>query len=351
MDILKGKDSYAPKNSSNVNPQNFDSYMANRSLLFQLSSFSNENHIETAKNDIEVELTDQKFASLIGGKFSSVLTEKPINWESKGNRSLSESQKQLLMEEYNVENISKQDFYNLFADLTNMDIISRDDIRRMYISTVVKNATLISDDSYDDREGFNPLYETDRAIGELIAGLDYYKSKDFWKYNPTMQNHDYTIIVQKIEDRKESFSKLFGILTTLKKDFNITRKAQPSDEYNKNLGENNAGFNALGPNSPEKVKIAWDKSEEEIGVTGYGAEGYSKLTYINSMVTLKVQDFIGTGRNDFLGNSVATAIVATKKALFLLENSNISNADDPNAYRQERAFYNALLRNLGLMGD
>ncbi len=345
MEILKGKDNYGPKNA-NRGPQNFDSYMANRSLLFQLSSFSNENHIDNAKNDIEEELNDIKFARLIGGKFGSVLIEKPINWDSKGNRRLTDAQKKLLMAEYNVENISKQDFYNLFADLTNMEIISKDDIRRMYISTVVKNATLVSDDEYDNRDGFNPIYETDRAIAELIAGLDYYKSKDFWKYNPTMQNHDYTIIVQKIEDRKESFSKLFGILTTLKKDFNITRKAQISDEYTQNLMYINAGFNALGPNAPESVKQAWDRAEQEIGVTGYGVEGYNKLKYINAMVTLKVQDYISNQKNDFLGNSVATAITATRKALFLLENSNLSNTQDPDAYRQERAFYNAFLNNL-----
>lgn len=344
MDILKGKESYAPKTSKNVAPQNFDSYMANRSLLFKLSSFSNENHIDNAKNEVEEELTDIKFARLIGGKFNSILIEKPINWESKGNRRLTDAQKKLLMAEYNVENISKQDFYNLFADLTGMEIISKDDIRRMYISTVVKNATLVSDDDYESADGFNPIYATDRAIGELIAGLEFYKSKDFWKFNPTMHNHEYTIIVQKIEDRKESFSKLYGILTTLKKDFSISRPAEVPDDYTKNLMDINAGFNALGPNTTEQVKFAWDRAEQEVGVTGYGVEGYNKLTYINAMVTLKVQDFITNQRNDFLGSTVASAITATKKALFLLENSNLNN--DPEAYRQERAFYNAFLNNL-----
>ncbi len=64
------------------------------------------------------------------------------------------------------------------------------------------------------------------------------------------------------------------------------------------------------------------------------------------MVTLKVQDFISNQKNDFLGDSVASALTATKKALFLLENSNVSNRQDPEAYRQERAFYNALINNL-----
>lgn len=348
MDILKGQDSYAPKTSKNVNPQNFDSFMANRSLLFKLSTFSNENHIENAKNEIEEELTDQKLASLIGGRFSSVLLEKQINWDSKGTSRLTNAQMQLLMTEYNVENISKQDFFNLLADLTNMDAISRDDIRRMYIATVVKNATLVSDDDYENQEGFNSIYVTQKALAELVAGLEYYKSKDFWTYNPTMQNHEYTIIVEKIEDRKESFSKLFDILTSLKKNFNVIKQPEEvvDDHHQSLLDNSNVGLNALGPNTPDEVRIAWDKAEQSIGVTGYGAESFGKLTYINSMVTLKVQDSISNQRNDFLGSTVASAIMATKKALFLLENSNISSSQESQEYRQERAFYNAFINNL-----
>lgn len=355
MDILKGTESYAPKTSKNLNPQNFDPSMANRSLLFKLSTFSNENHIENAKVDIEEELTDPKFADLIAGRFGSISTDKQINWDSRGSRTLTDVQKRLLMEEYNVENISKQDFYNLFSDLTNMDIISRDDIRRMFFSNVVTNATLIADDEYDSLDGFNPINETQRSVGELIAGLEYYKSKDFWKYNPNMQNHEYTIIVQKIEDRKESFTKFWGILTDLKKDFNVIRKAktpenadfEQTEEFTPNqLNENNVALNALGPNAPLEVRVAWDKAEQQVGVSGYGAESFGNLTYVNAMVNLKVQDSVSSQKNDFLGTTVATAINATKKALFLVENSNISSSQNPEDYKQERAFYTALLQNL-----
>lgn len=59
--------------------------------------------------------------------------DEKINWSADGTSELTESQIKYLQEKYDIENLSKSDFYNLLAELSGMNVISQEDVRSQFL--------------------------------------------------------------------------------------------------------------------------------------------------------------------------------------------------------------------------
>lgn len=81
--------------------------------------------------------TDQTLAVFIGsGGQIPIDTEKTINWDSKGDGSLSEDQILQLRANYDLDHLTAQQYYNLLSDLTHMNVLSADDCASLHLSSV-----------------------------------------------------------------------------------------------------------------------------------------------------------------------------------------------------------------------
>ena len=77
--------------------------------------------------------TDEIFSDMVGNG-AEINTTKSINWESKGDKQLTEEQIAQLKKKYDVRNLSPQDYYNLMSDLTQMNVLSGEDCKGAHLS-------------------------------------------------------------------------------------------------------------------------------------------------------------------------------------------------------------------------
>lgn len=89
---------------------------------------------------------DEEFAANLQiGCDRKISTDKKINWQATGEDELTSDQIDYLRETYDLKNMDGQDYYNLIADLTNMNVIAgRDTIKQhagvMPIGVVINSA-------------------------------------------------------------------------------------------------------------------------------------------------------------------------------------------------------------------
>lgn len=77
--------------------------------------------------------TDEMFAYMVGNG-SEIDTTKEINWDSKGDKQLTEDQIAQLKKKYDVKNLSPQDYYNLMSDLTQLNVLSGEDCKGVHLT-------------------------------------------------------------------------------------------------------------------------------------------------------------------------------------------------------------------------
>lgn len=106
----------------------------------------------------------------------------------------------------------------------------------------------------------------------------------------------------------------------------------------------NRSLDFVGPNAPKAVEEAWEKALEETGVNDLGKNEEGMYTHITQMMIMKIMLVKGTGSSDVLGKSVSSAIEATKKALYMLNNQLEPSGDSLEA--KERDFYESFLKHL-----
>ena len=110
-------------------------------------------------------------------------------------------------------------------------------------------------------------------------------------------------------------------------------------------------FDMVGPNASQDVKDAWMEAAKEVNANGLGIRGNGMMSHISQMMVQRLNKMLkGETENlDILGNTVKSAIQATKQAMY--------NLDHPlaPAYRsieaeqdriKEREFYTAFLERL-----
>ena len=110
-------------------------------------------------------------------------------------------------------------------------------------------------------------------------------------------------------------------------------------------------FEQIAPNAPEKVKNAWIEAAKETGANGLGIKGNGMFSHISQMMVQRCNKMLKgeTDNTDILGNTVESAIQATKQALYDLEHPKAyvpKSIEVQQAQLKEKAFYTAFLEKL-----
>ncbi|MDE6905492.1 MAG: hypothetical protein K2P76_11265 [Lachnospiraceae bacterium] len=110
-------------------------------------------------------------------------------------------------------------------------------------------------------------------------------------------------------------------------------------------------FEMVGPNAPQEVKDAWMDAAQEVNANGMGIRGNGMMSHISQMMVQRLNKQLkgGTESFDVLGNTVESAIQATKKALYDLEHPVVytpRSIEVKQARIKEGEFYRAFLEKL-----
>lgn len=110
-------------------------------------------------------------------------------------------------------------------------------------------------------------------------------------------------------------------------------------------------FESVGANAPEEVKQAWMEAAKEVSANGLGMKKNGMLSHISQMMVQRCNKMLRGERNnqDILGNTVGSAIRATKQALYDLEHPRAyvpKSIEVQQAQIKEREFYMAFLEKL-----
>lgn len=105
-----------------------------RELFLRSRNHPSENKIEEKEGSVlfseehNYETGSKTFLEILG-----IEMDEKINWNADGTSELTESQMRYLQNKYDIENLSKNDFYNLLAELSNMNVISHEDVRNQFL--------------------------------------------------------------------------------------------------------------------------------------------------------------------------------------------------------------------------
>lgn len=111
-------------------------------------------------------------------------------------------------------------------------------------------------------------------------------------------------------------------------------------------------FEMVAPNAPQEVKDAWMEAAKEVNANGIGIRENGMMSHISQMMVQRLTKmFKGeTEIVDVLGNTVESAIRATKQALYDLDHPlapSYRSIEAEQARIKEREFYVAFLEKLG----
>lgn len=108
--------------------------MLERELFLRSRNHPSKNKIEEKEDsvlfseDYNYETSSKIFLDILG-----IEMDEKINWNADGTNELTESQMRYLQNKYDIENLSKTDFYNLLAELSSMNVISHEDVRNQFL--------------------------------------------------------------------------------------------------------------------------------------------------------------------------------------------------------------------------
>ncbi len=110
-------------------------------------------------------------------------------------------------------------------------------------------------------------------------------------------------------------------------------------------------FEMVGPNDPQEVKDAWMEAAKEVNANGMGIRGNGMMSHISQMMVQRLNKQLkGETENfDIFGNTVESAIQATKEALYDLEHPVVytpRSIEVQQARIKEGEFFRAFLEKL-----
>lgn len=113
-------------------------------------------------------------------------------------------------------------------------------------------------------------------------------------------------------------------------------------------------FMSVGSKAPEEVKKAWMEAAKETGLCGPGIGSGGMMTHISQMMVQRLKkNWLNGGAgdpDDILGNSVSSALQATKQVLYDLENplvpENTRSMEVQRCRLKEKAFYQVFIEKL-----
>lgn len=114
---------------------------------------------ERFMDDLAKNMTDEEFADRLQlGCGSQISTEKKINWQATSENELTQDQIDYLKSAYDLQNMDTQDYYNLIADLTNMNVISGQDTAKQHAGVLPIGVLPPSNTGMGERSGSNGDY-------------------------------------------------------------------------------------------------------------------------------------------------------------------------------------------------
>ena len=119
----------------------------------------------------------------------------------------------------------------------------------------------------------------------------------------------------------------------------------------KAANQDEKAFEMVGSNAPQGVKDAWMDAAKEVNANGLGIRGNGMMSHISQMMVQRLNKMLKgeTGNFDVLGNTVESAIQATKQALYDLEHPVVytpRSIEVQQARIKEGEFYKAFLEKL-----
>lgn len=155
-----------------------------KSELERYLFFQNAGRLRVRKEDEHVLFQTEKEKT---GVFSDKTLAEPagykldheIDWESDGTGSLTEEQIQYLKGKYNVENLTETDYYNLLAELTEMNVLSGKDVEKQFVRQMPPCTAMVMPGYVDMDKEFAGNYlkrlqkeldETELILSMLRAG-------------------------------------------------------------------------------------------------------------------------------------------------------------------------------------
>lgn len=163
--------------------------------------------------------TDELLASFAGRGRDVIDTSKAINWNATGNATLTAEQISELRGKYNLNNLSPQEYYDLMADLTNMDAISAEDIHSMFLAKAPPMGLYPAGTEFGSSKPFSRGNIFDSINSELNAlhGVKKYMLTDeFWQRNPYTSKVEHSDYISYINNRDQRFQKLMQTLAAIK---------------------------------------------------------------------------------------------------------------------------------------
>ena len=148
------------------------------------------------------------FGILMGG----VSTDKPVNWDADGSSKLTQEQIDYLRSTYDLSDMSKQDYYDLLADLTNMNAISIKDVISQYVKPVVPGVVVGS--ASQERSGdFGQFNKYGNLQGNLLQYLKDLNYMSEWLKNghSTMDSSTFFAFKDYLNDEKALAGRLESI--------------------------------------------------------------------------------------------------------------------------------------------
>ena len=123
-------------------------------------------------------------------------------------------------------------------------------------------------------------------------------------------------------------------------------------EQDKTTDYDEKAFDMVGPNAPQDVKDAWMEAAKEVNANGLGIRGNGMMSHISQMMVQRLNKMIkGETENfDILGNTVESAMQATRQALYDLDHPlapAYRTIEAEQARIKERQFYVAFLEKSG----
>lgn len=140
-----------------------------------------------------------------------------VNWEADGTSQLTEEQIEYLKGKYDIENMTKEEYYNLMTELTQMNAISGKDVKLQFARPITQGAVTTSMDTleYSDESLFegNILLKTRDEYQYILQAMDQIISGNTQFYTQSVSK-----VMNDLVDLKDTYGKLQDIFNQLQKD-------------------------------------------------------------------------------------------------------------------------------------
>lgn len=156
------------------------------------------------------------FAVLMGGGVST--KENPINWDADGTAALTSEQIDYLKSKYDLSDMTKQEYYDFLADLSNMNVISAEEILSQFSAPMTPGVVVTSGISHSSVQRamghmgssgnlYDNLEQHTKDLDELFEWL-----KSNYSY---MESSQYLALKEYVDTQQSLYGKfedIFGLL-------------------------------------------------------------------------------------------------------------------------------------------